>query len=58
MEMPYRITIKDWPEINHVVWAKKRSQAIYKSWSQAREAGYRIEWTKFRAIRISILEAL
>jgi hypothetical protein len=59
IEVPYEVTIKGSPHMGRqIFWAYKRSKAVHKAWLAAKDAGYKIPWTDFRAIRISFVEAL
>jgi hypothetical protein len=48
---PWLVSCKGFPDT--IVVSETRSKAIYAQWMAAKEAGYKIPWTHFRAVRAS-----
>lgn len=49
----YYVEVVGWPEVASMVIGKSRAHAIYKQWFHAKDAGYNVPWTKFRAKAVS-----
>lgn len=48
----YKVWSTELPDIVSEVTAKSRAKAIYEVWFRARDVGFNLKWTTFRARRI------